>query len=257
MGNAGSSGGGGLFGIAYSLGIAGALVDAGTDLARAPSLGTSAGSWAAAALALGVPFPSALDAIGDRVPRFPDPRSGRLHAIARELFGTTTRCPTMRAVACRLPTLERTVFSGADHPIADLVAASSAVPGMLPPERIGSHSYVDGGVRSMASIDLADDARRLLVVLPLSGPMFGPGGWLMERFIGRELRTWKRSHRDVRPLLVRPTTEIAALARRPDQLFDPDRARACFDLAYEQGCGLRDRWAERATTTFDRAAIGA
>lgn len=239
-------GGGGLFGIGYSLGIARALAETGTDLAGAPAIGTSAGSWAAAALALGIPFLDALDEIGDDVPRFPDPRTGRLQHIAERVFGADTIVPGIRAVACRLPRLERTVFAGDDAPVAQLVAASSAVPGMLAPQSIGRHRYVDGGVRSMASIDLADDADRLLVVLPLSGPMFGPAGWFIERGIGAELRAWKRNHPGVRPMLVRPTAEIAALARRPDQLFDPDRARRCHALALEQGATLREKWAARA-----------
>ena len=239
-------GGGGLFGIGYSLGIAYALDEAGTELAHAPAIGTSAGSWAAAALATGVPFLEALDEIGDDVPRFPDPRPGRLLQLATRVFGADTVVPGIRVVACRLPRLDRHVFDGTDAPVAELVAASSAVPGMLAPQQVGRHRYVDGGVRSMASIDLADSADRLLVVLPLSGPMFGPAGWFIERGIGAELREWKRTHPGIRPMLVRPTAEIAALARRPDQLFDPERARRCHALALEQGAMLRAKWAARA-----------
>ena len=71
-------GGGGLFGIAYLLGVGEALVDGGVALGAAPAIGTSAGSWAAGALALGVRWHDAIDLIGDDIPRVPDPRSGRL-----------------------------------------------------------------------------------------------------------------------------------------------------------------------------------
>ena len=112
-----SYGGGGLFGIAYLLGVGEALVDGGVALKSAPSIGTSAGSWAAAALGLGVRWNDAIDLLGADIPRWPDPRSGRLRAVATEIFGER-RVPTMRAVVCSLPLLRRVVLPGADHPVA-------------------------------------------------------------------------------------------------------------------------------------------
>ncbi|MSZ81056.1 MAG: patatin-like phospholipase family protein, partial [Actinobacteria bacterium] len=53
---AGVFGGGGLFGIGYALGVIDGLRERGIDLTGCPMLGTSAGSWAAAATALSVPF---------------------------------------------------------------------------------------------------------------------------------------------------------------------------------------------------------
>ena len=235
-------GGGGLFGIGYIAGITEALADAGADMAGLPAIGTSAGSWAAAGLVLGVRFPDALQRMSAVVPRTPDPRAGRLQAIAADIFGAETRCPTVRVVACSLPRFTRTVLSGADHPIADLVAASSAVPGMLAPHRVGEKRYVDGGVRSMASIDHGAPANKLLVVLPLSGPMFGPAGRFIERRISRELATWRSANRAGEVFVLRPTEEIATLARRPDQLFDPFRAMRCYELAYKEGVALRSHW---------------
>jgi len=234
-------GGGGLFGIAYNLGVAEALVDGGVSVGRWPALGTSAGSWAAVGLALGVRFETAISAIADVIPRFPDPRPGRLQSIAAELFGAQTRCPAVSVAVSALPWFRRTVLSGADHPVADLVAASSAVPGLLAPHRIDGVRYVDGGVRAMASIDLAEPARRLLVVLPLAGPMFGPFGRLVERRVRAELDDWHDKVPDGEAVVVRPTEAIAALARRPDQLFDAGRALRCHELAYAQGTGMLRR----------------
>ena len=51
---AGVFGGGGLFGIGYALGILDGLKEQGLDLSGSPMLGTSAGSWAASAVAFGV-----------------------------------------------------------------------------------------------------------------------------------------------------------------------------------------------------------
>jgi len=233
-------GGGGVFGIAYLLGVGEALLAGGVLLREAPAIGTSAGSWAAASIALGVTW-AEFEPLADDVPRRPDPREGRLCETAQLLFGEA-RVPTMRVVACALPRLRRATLSGADYPAADLVAASSAVPGLLAPHRIGKERYVDGGVRSMVSADLADAADSLLVIAPLAGPMFGPGGWLMERTLKREMQTWMRQNHDAQAWFIRPSRAIAALARRPDQLFDADRARRCYDLAYVQGQAVLERW---------------
>jgi NTE family protein len=230
-----------LFGIAYLLGVGEALVDGGVPLDSVPSIGTSAGSWAAAALGLGVRWNDAIEQLGADAPRVPNPRPGRLRAAAADLFGEQ-RLPTMRAVVCSLPRLRRVVLSGADHPVADLVAASSAVPGLLAPHKVGGHRYVDGGVRSMVSADLADPAMQLLVVAPIAGPMFGPAGRLAERSLRREMREWRDHNPGGRLWIIRPNREIAELARRPDQLFDPELAAACYPLAYEQGAGILARW---------------
>lgn len=239
-------GGGGVFGIAYNLGVAEAFVDHGVDLGGASAIGTSAGAWAAAHLALGLRFDARFDLFADQIPRRPDPRSERLLELAREVFGGDTRCPSVRVGVVSLPRLQRQMLRGTDHPIADLVAASSAVPGMLAPQRIDGVRYVDGGIRSMASADLGERAARLIVVLPMSGPMFGPAGRLIERKTVREVEAWRARHAGAQTTVVRPTSRIARLVRRPDQLFDAKRARDCYELAYRQGAELARAWV-RAT----------
>ncbi len=239
-------GGGGVFGIAFNLGIAEAFVDAGIDVGRAAALGTSAGAWAAAHLALGMRFIDTFEGFQDEIPRRPDLRRGRMAAICRAVFGADTLCPSVRAGVVALPTLRRETLRGDEHRVADLVAASSAVPGMLAPQRIDGVRYVDGGLRSMASADLGDRAARLLVVLPMSGPMFGPAGRLIERRTVREIEAWQRRHRGAEVTVVRPTSDIAALVRRPDHLFDPARAKECHGLAYDQGDALARAWVSTA-----------
>jgi NTE family protein len=245
-----SYGGGGLFGIGYLLGVGEALVDGGVPLGAVPSIGTSAGTWAAASLALGIRWHDAIGLLGTDIPRVPDPRPGRLRAVAGAIYGEQ-RVPTMRAVVCSLPRLRRVVLSGADHPVADLIAASSAVPGMLAPHKIAGHRYVDGGVRSMVSGDLADPAQQLLVMAPLAGPMFGPAGRLAERSLRREMRTWRDHNPRGRLWLIRPNHAIAALAGRPDQLFDIGRAQEAYDLAYEQAAGILERWTGAHVSDLD------
>lgn len=236
-------GGGGVFGIAYLLGVAEALLDGGVRLDLAPAIGTSAGSWAASSLRLGVRW-SEFEPFEADIPRRPDPREGRLRESAVQLFGERL-VPGVRAVACPLPRMRREILSGAELPAADLVAASSSVPGLLAPHRIGDKRYVDGGVRSMVSADLADPADHLLVLAPLAGPMFGPAGWLIERSLRREMTEWQRHNADSEIWLIRPNHAIAALARRPDQLFHGERARECYELAHQQGLGVLRRWEQR------------
>lgn len=242
-------GGGGVFGVAYNHGIAEAFLDHGIDLRSAPSIGTSAGAWTAANVALGLRFDERFDHFIERIPRRPDLRPERIAELARSVFGDATRCPSVRVGAVALPTLQRHTLSGADHPIAELVAASSAFPGMLAPHRIDGVRYIDGGVRSMASADLGDAAARLLVVLPMSGPMFGPAGRLLERKTVREIEAWRQHQAGADVTVVRPTAEIADLVRRPDQLFDPELARTCYRLARAQGVALAIAWNEGRLAT--------
>jgi NTE family protein len=226
---AGVFGGGGLFGIGYALGVLEGLRRQGLDLADSPMLGTSAGSWAASALALDV---SVDKLIGLDVPRFPNPRKGVLATAARQVFGNATH-PNISVVACSLPRLRRTVLHGADHPLADLVAASSAVPGLLAPHTIGGVRYVDGGVRSGASIDFAASADLLVIIAPLAGAMFGPFGGLAERALDRETAAWKAAHKG-QILEFFPREVTAGIARRPDQLFDKKRAIRAYECGLDQ-----------------------
>ncbi|MSW21117.1 MAG: hypothetical protein F2873_09460 [Actinobacteria bacterium] len=48
---------------------------------------------------------------------------------------------------------------------------------------------------------------------------------------------------------------IASTARLPNNLFDLDRAKRCYRLAYAQGTGILQRWRElRPPTSTGRAA---
>lgn len=226
-------GGGGPFGIAYGLGVAHALRDAGVPVETTPALGTSAGSWVAACLAGGIGY----DALAS-VPqvRVPNPRPGLLRGLAFDIFGDVHR-PGIRASAVRLPRPVRRLLSGDELPIADIVAASSSVPALFAPTRIGGRLYVDGGVRSMLSADQAPPARHLLAVAPIAGPMFGAGGRAMELMLRREVARWARSSGG-HVHIVRPNALIASMARNPLDLFDQARARDVYPLGYEQMSAL-------------------
>lgn len=99
--------------------------------------------------------------------------------ITKELF----------IIATNLDTGQRAVFSKYDEPkltVSQAVAASSAVPMMYKPVRIGDAEYVDGGLRGNASIDVAIEhgAKLILCINPLVPfdatqaqiPFLGPEG---------------------------------------------------------------------------------
>jgi len=97
----------------------------------------------------------------------------------QRLFGQPGRTDDFRKlgrrlfiVATDLDSGKSTPFGapGLDHvPISEAVKASSALPGLYPPARIGDHDYVDGALKKTlhASVALKEGARLLICVNPL------------------------------------------------------------------------------------------
>lgn len=218
-----------MFGIGYAMGVIHGLAEKGVTFVDAPLLGTSAGSWAAAAVALDV---DVQDLFALTVPSFPNPRPGVLAAAARELFGERTS-PFVKVCACSLPRLRRTVFDGALHPIADLIAASSAVPGLLAPHTIDGVKYVDGGVRSGTSVDFGPDADHLHVIAPLAGAMWGPFRRFVDRGMHNEITRWKERTNGTVTLFT-PVKVAADIAQNPRHLFDKSRALEAYYCGIDQ-----------------------
>jgi NTE family protein len=225
-------GGGGVFGIAYTAGVAAGLLEAGIPVDTAPSLGTSAGSWTASALALGLSYD---DFQTVESPAVPTRRYGVLADIARELFGEATH-PLVSVSAVCVPTGRRHILDGGRYPLADLVAASSAVPGLFPPHKVAGRTYIDGGMWSATSVDAAAEADQVIVVAPLAGAVMGPLGRTAGFLLARELRRWRARHPHSAITLVRPNRVMARVAGiRPLALFDDARAREVYPMAFEQG----------------------
>ncbi|WP_431607057.1 patatin-like phospholipase family protein, partial [Protofrankia symbiont of Coriaria ruscifolia] len=226
-------GGGGPFGVAYGFGVADALLSGGLPLRDIDALGTSSGAWVASCMAAGVTHEvlCALPPI-----RVPNPLPGWIRRTANNVFGDV-HSERVRVSAIQLPTLRRQILSGGRFPLADLVAASSSMPGLFPPSPVGQWLYVDGAVRSLTSADHAPAARNLLVIAPLAGPMFGAAGRAMERLLTRETHRWTKATGGA-VHLVRPNTAISRLARHPLDLFDSHKARMVYPMAYEQGAQL-------------------
>lgn len=231
-------GGGGAFGIAYGAGVARGLADAGLPVSTAPALGTSAGSWVAAVMALGLDY-AEFEHVGS--PSIPT-RRPILYELASQVFGPDATHPLVTASAVRLGSRRRHLLDGGRYPLADLAAASSAVPGLFPPHRIDGRLYLDGGMWSATSVDAASLADHVIVVAPLSGRVIGPMGRTAGFLLGRELRGARRRNPDATITSIHPDAAIAYLAgRNPLGLFDAERARTVYPLALEQG----RRWGDR------------
>jgi hypothetical protein len=223
-------GGGGAFGIAWHLAVLAALRDAGFAVETAPAVGTSAGAWACAALRqdLGV---EAFESVGDI--SVPDLRRGVLQGVAREIFGDAG-VEDARISAVSLPLLQRRMYHAHEHSVADLVAASSAVPGLFAPHCINGVAHVDGGVRSVDSTDHAPSARLLIASMPLGGPLMGPIGRAIEFSTRLGLSQWRRRNGG-ETFLLRPGRRLARfIGLRPGKLFDVSLAHEVYPIAHEQ-----------------------
>ncbi|WP_460795057.1 patatin-like phospholipase family protein [Nocardioides pacificus] len=225
-------GGGGVFGIAYTAGVAAGLAATGVPVATAPSLGTSAGSWTASAVALGMTYEDMGHAKATPVP---NRHAGVLADVARGLFGEATH-PLVSVSAVALRSGRRHILDGGRYPLADLVAASSAVPGLLPPHRVDGRLYIDGGMWSATSVDAAAEADHVIVVAPLAGVVMGAMGRTAGFLLERELNKWRSRHPESTITLIRPNRAMAEIAGiRPLALFVDARARQVYPLAVEQG----------------------
>ena len=200
-------GGGGITGIAWELGILHGLAEAGIDLTASDTVvGTSAGSVVGAHLGSGLSladlYASQLEPadaeLGGRlsriaalklVPPYVLPGSGRdklarVGRVARAAHAPgsvdregviRSRLPVhdwpardLRITAVDAESGEFTIFtrdSGVD--LVSAVAASCAVPTVWPPVEIDGRSYMDGGMRSTANVDVAEGAERVVVLAPL------------------------------------------------------------------------------------------
>ncbi len=172
------------------------------------------------ALPAGIYDPLALEKYVRHLLSFPG-LSNDFDALARELY----------IIATDLDSGERAVF-GSGHveeaPISMAVAASSAMPILYKPVRIGRHEYVDGGIRGNASLDLAIERGATLVVcinpiVPYTDSRQADGAFLSDKGIkavsGQTLaillhsglryhiKQLRRRHPDVDIILIEPRAD--------------------------------------------------
>ncbi|MEW6302962.1 MAG: patatin-like phospholipase family protein [Verrucomicrobiota bacterium] len=106
------------------------------------------------------------------------PRQGFVHgnAVIARLKRTigeahfTDLFRPLRVVATNLETLEREVFAGGE--VAQAVHASSAIPGVCVPVRIGCETYIDGGIADPLPVDILEEmgVERIIAVNTIPTP---------------------------------------------------------------------------------------
>jgi NTE family protein len=201
-------GGGGVTGVAWEIGLLHGLAEHGVDLSAAELfVGTSAGSVVAAQLTSGTTLGDLYEheladttgdtnaAIGTRVllgfvlaALWPGdrargrarlgrsalkartvPESARRAAIASRVGRDGWPAARLLVTAVEARTGEFRVFDNdSGVSLIDAVAASCAVPLVWPPMTVDGRRYVDGGVRSVANVDLARGYERVVVIAPLT-----------------------------------------------------------------------------------------
>ena len=268
-------GGGGVTGVAWEIGLLHGLAGLGADLSAADLfVGTSAGSVVAAQLtsgtAIGDLYEHELaDTTGDTNATISSkvlvgfvlaalwpgerargrarlgraalkartvPESARRTAIASRVRRDDWPAARLLIPAVEAETGEVKVFdndSGAS--LIDAVAASCAVPLVWPPMTVGGRRYVDGGVRSVANVDLARGYERVVVIAPLTAAA---------RRADRPAAQAAALGPGVRTVVVSPTdAALPAIGRNP---LDPARrapaARAGHAQAAEVVARVRAAW---------------
>lgn len=263
-------GGGGITGIAWEIGLIAGLAELGVDLTAADLVvGTSAGSAVGAQVLSGAPIEDLYarqlaDATGEAgwrmgvgaLARFliaaawpGDGTRGRAYlgrlALAartipesdfRSLFesmlpGNTWPQRKLLVTAVDAGSGEPKVFdrdSGVE--LVDAVAASCAVPIVLPPMTVAGRRYVDGGARSIANADLAVGCERVVVLAPVNF------GIKRAQRIGHQLR---RLGTEVRSAVVTPDSVTRrAIGSNP---LDPARRAASARAGRAQAKSVVDQ----------------
>jgi NTE family protein len=121
-------------------------------------------------------------------------------------------------------------------PLVSAVAASCAVPVVWPPVTIDGRRYMDGGVRSGTSADLAAGSEVVVVLAPMGDAPTFPGTGL-----AAELESLGEG---VRTAVVHP--DEAAVSAIGPNVLDPSRRAAAAEAGRAQGQALaevlRDVW---------------
>jgi NTE family protein len=262
-------GGGGVTGVAWEIGMLLGLAEAGLDLSAADLfVGTSAGSVVAAQVTSGAPLEQLYeaqlaDAAGESAahmsraalarfllamawPGNPQRARARLGRAALRAK-TVSEAERRSVIAQRLPShdwpQQRLLIPAVDAEtgavvvftkdssvsLVDAVAASCAVPLVWPPITIGSHRYIDGGVRSVANIDLAAGCERVVVIAPTTA------GLRRADRPSSQVQTLSKAAKDMRAVIVRP--DAAARTAIGRNVLDPAHRAASANAGRAQAAG--------------------
>ena len=134
--------------------------------------------------------------------------------------------------------------SGVD--IRRAVASSCAVPGLFPAVTINGRRYVDGGVRSGTSADLAVGYETILIVAPIGARSNG-----IDPLLGRQAQAEAAALRAAGSRVELAFPDAAALEAIGINRMDPTRRRLAAEAGVRQGKEL----AARLDAVWSRAAV--
>lgn len=232
-------GGGGTFGIGYESGILDEFRERGAEFQNAQVLGTSAGAWVGGFIGMAKSYDDVTSKV--KLLKAPNRKPGYLQELTREVFGND-RAANVSAVALQLPAKgarrPRAVkLNGGDHDLADIVAASSAIPGVFHSVRIGEHRYWDGGVRSIVSADLAPRSHTVLAIAALTQHFFPPVGPVLEMQLHRELKKWEKNNAG-KVIYIRPNRAIGELVQSVKDCVSIEIGKRAYEMARYQAADL-------------------
>ncbi|GGN09451.1 patatin [Lentzea pudingi] len=260
-------GGGGVTGIAWETGILHGLAEQGVDLTDADLfVGTSAGSVVATELAGGAPLADlyagqllppdgeiparltswmvvryALSYVMPGTPARKRARLGRAALKARtpseesrlEVFDSRLSIKDWPERPLKVTAVDTAngKFVAFDRdsgvPLVKAVASSCAVPLVWPPVSINGSRYMDGGMRSVANVDLAAGYERVVVIAPLTrsaSPAATPGA--------------QAAKLGVPSIVISP--DGAALTAIGTNLLDPARRKPAAEAGYAQAVSIAE-----------------
>ena len=216
--------GGGERAIAWERGVLAGLELPEPDLV----VGTSAGSYVASGrLTAAADFAAAVEVW---LSAAPEERRRRVGALALRVEESWPAA--LRLVAVEARSGERVVFGPGDGvPVRTAVAASRAIPGLLPTVAIGDGRYMDGAVGSATNADVASGADRVVIVTP--NPAEAPENTLFsiwQKALEEEIAALERDGSQVLLVQAGPADQAAMgldfmSAERAGEAFSAGRSR--------------------------------
>ncbi|MGE0304633.1 MAG: patatin-like phospholipase family protein [Acidimicrobiia bacterium] len=247
-------GGGGAFAYGFDMGVVAGLREEGIDVTAAPMIGTSAGSHAVATLAAGLSFEQVATMWSDYVSGTRRKFWVRASELTEPVYGglESTEVDSAAAVALRLLTLRRVLLDSGSYRLADMVAASSSPAPLVRPHKIGRRRFVDGGLRRVASADLAPPADVQLLIAPFSHRGQGMLGKVGARQARKETRAWQ-SATGGSVLLIGPSPEMVEIELKGvAAIGDMSIGRRVHALAIPVGRAAAEQLREEHPAVLDR-----
>ncbi len=133
-------------------------------------------------------------------------------------------------------------------PLVRAVASSCTIPGVFPPVEIASRRYMDGGVRSFNSADVARGHERVIVASPFGAQPEGLGATVRQQ-LDREVEELRTAGSRVEVVLPDDPTQAAMGPFLIDASKSPDVARTGYEQGTRIAARIANMWAREEVRT--------